>query len=345
MSGLSALAQRFLDVYPSELTAARRAAELARHLVESAAKETGLALHVVDARAKSIDSLRGKLRRKNYRRPAQQITDIIGVRVITYYRDAVDPIVARLRTAFEINQKASTDKRLALGLHDFGYRSVHLIARLKPNQIFTRDHRPLRRRWFEIQVRSILEHAWAEIEHEIVYKSGIKQPVPIIRRFAALAGSLELLDGEFLALREERDRLIDEYVVKYKNNQDQRRVFDVARLLAFLESQRPEGRSWRQAVAAGRPFAAGLEVSCVDALKTVGLGTPASLGQMFKSGRFRYAVRSFATAKGLAPAEISHLAEVVLAVMAKNVHVVQRHFPEMMYDPAIRLIVERRAGQ
>jgi hypothetical protein len=55
----------------------------------------------------------------------------------------------------------------------------------------------LRKRWFEIQVRSLLEHAWAEIEHEIVYKSGITQPDAVRRRFAALAGSLELFDSEF----------------------------------------------------------------------------------------------------------------------------------------------------
>jgi ppGpp synthetase/RelA/SpoT-type nucleotidyltranferase len=136
------------------------------------------------------------------------MTDLIGVRVITYYRDAVDPIVARLQQVFEINANESTDKRLALGLRNFGYRSVHLIARLKPSQVLTPSHQLLQKRWFEIQVRSILEHAWAEIEHEIVYKSGVAQPDAILRRFAALAGTLELLDGEFLALREMRNDLI-----------------------------------------------------------------------------------------------------------------------------------------
>jgi ppGpp synthetase/RelA/SpoT-type nucleotidyltranferase len=343
MSGLNRLAQRFLDAYSGELAAAQRAAELASELVRRVARESGLAVHVVTARAKTIESLRGKLRRKRYRRPAQQITDIIGVRVITYYRDAVDPIVERLRQTFEINNKASTDKRLALGLRDFGYRSVHLIARLRPAQGLAADHELLRRRWFEIQVRSLLEHAWAEIEHEIVYKSGVMQPLPTVRRFAALAGSLELLDSEFLNLRDERDRLVEYYVTRYQRNEDQRSPFDVARLLAFLEATRPRGRSWRQAAAAGVPFRAGLEVGCVDALKTVGLGTPASLGIMFKSARFRYALRSFATAQGIATTEVSHLAHVVLAVIVKNVRIVQQHFPEIMFDPAIRQIVERRA--
>src|ERR1700674_5340014 len=137
MSGINRAAQRFLDAYEGEFLAAEQAARLARDEVAKVARETGALVHVVVARAKTPDSLRGKLRRKQYRRPNQQITDIVGIRVITYYRDAVDPIVACLQQAFEVNQKESTDKRLALGLRDFGYRSVHLIARLKPSQVAT----------------------------------------------------------------------------------------------------------------------------------------------------------------------------------------------------------------
>jgi len=188
----------------------------------------------VTARAKTIDSVRRKLRRKRYKQPAQRLTDLIGVRVITYYRDAVDPIVERLRQAFEINERDTTDKRRVLGLREFGYRSVHVIARLRPGQVISLDDRAIRRRWFEIQVRSIVEHAWAEIEHEIVYKSGVALPDAARRRFASLAGTLELLDNEFLALRDARSALISEYRAKYEQGKDQRISFDVARLGAFL---------------------------------------------------------------------------------------------------------------
>ncbi len=345
MLGLTDASQRFLDRYRAELSSAEIAADLARESVERIARETGAVIHVVSARAKKLESVRGKLRRKRYSRPASQLTDLIGVRVITYYRDAVDPIVARLKQAFQINTKESTDKRLALGLRNFGYRSVHLIVRLKPAQVLTPSHKLLRSRWFEIQVRSIIEHAWAEIEHEIVYKSGVVQPDEILRRFAALAGSLELVDNEFLALRERRNDLIEQYAAKYRLGEDRRKSFDVARLLGFLEAFRPGGLSWRQAAAMGTPFGVGLDASGVAALKAVKLGTQESLNVVLRSSRFRYALRSFAAAHGIAPTEVSHLATVVLAVVVKNPRVVQIHFPEMIYDSTIMSIVQRRTGK
>jgi hypothetical protein len=201
----------------------------------------------------------------------------------------------------------------------------------------------LGRRWFEIQIRSILEHAWAEIEHEVVYKAGVDYPTAVRRRFAALAGSLELLDAEFLSLRAVRNDLIDNYRNIYDSGREPRKPFDVARLLGFLEAIRPEGRSWRQAAADGLPFAAGLDTTCVEALQTVGLGTAASLRTFLHSRAFRRALRGFAANQGTDPAHTSHLAIVVVAVAIKEARTIRSHFPEIMYDPAITALVARRA--
>lgn len=223
-------------------------------------------------------------------------------------------------------------------------RSVHLIARLKESSTISASHQFLRRNWFEIQVRSILEHAWAEIEHEIVYKSGVVHEAAAIRRFAALAGALELLDNEFLALREERNALIDKHAANYRLKKDHRKAFDVARLLAFLEVSR-SGTAWRSAVAGNYPVGGGLEATCVEALRAVGLGTPASLSAMFRSPRFKYSLKSFAALQGIVPEEVSHLAQIVLAIAVKDARVIREHFPEMMYDPTIARLVERRAAR
>lgn len=343
MSGLNRAAQKFIRAYEEQYSVAQAAARVACEAVERTLRDTGAFVHVVSGRAKKPDSLRAKLRKKRYKEPQRRLTDLIGVRVITYYRDAVDPIVARLRGEFEINEKESVDKRQDLGLHDFGYSSVHLIARLKQGQILTSDHAPLRKNWFEIQIRSILEHAWAEIEHEVVYKSGIEYPDVVKRRFASLAGTLELLDSEFLNLRAERGQLIDMYCERYKRKEDDRKAFDVARLLGFLAAYRSEGQGWRSTANEGVPLGAGFEISCLDALKAVGLGTAASLRVLFRSSKFRYAVSAFASFEGIAPAQVSHLAAVVLAVAIKNVKIVQHHFPEIIYDPAIAKVIERRA--
>lgn len=326
----------FLNDYSGQIATAQSAADMARDTISGIVRQSGRVVHTVSARAKGLTSLRGKLRRKRYSHPAKQVTDLIGVRVITYYRDDVDPIVAELRKNLEIDDKRSADKRTTLDLHSFGYRSVHLIGRLKSGTALNAQHRFLMERWFEIQVRSILEHTWAEIEHEIVYKSGVVQPDSVSRRFAALAGALELLDGEFLALRGEQEALIEEYASSYKKKKDQRKSFDVARLLGFL-------RAWSGDGGAAFPAGTGLEPTCVEALRAVGLGTPTSLALALRSRSFKRSRNSFASLHGIAPESISHLAQVVLAVAMKDARVIKVHFPEMMYDPILTQIVERRA--
>ncbi len=341
MRGLSRKAQQFLRAYADDRDKFVSAAEFARRKIEQIAQETGSLVHVVSARAKTLDSLRGKFRRKHHLNPARELTDLIGVRVITYYRDEVDVISERLRDQLLISSADSVDKRAGLGLQQFGYRSVHLIARLKSGPAFSDDQRFLQQHWFEIQIRSILEHAWAEIEHEVVYKSGVAQPKATLRRFASIAGTIELLDTEFLSLREERNDLIEAYSKHYRITKFDRHPFDVARLLGFLEATRP-GLSWRQAKDEKVPFRAGLEVSCVEALRAAGLGTPASLHAMFRSNRFKYLLHTFAALQGIGIDKVSHLASVVLAIVVKNPRIVNHHFPEMMYDPTITQLVEKR---
>lgn len=155
MSRLTRKAIQFLHDYEKGFDGYRAAASAIERHIESLVIDAGREIHVVAARAKTLDSLRSKLRRKGYSNPRDQITDLIGVRVITYYRDDVDPVVSLLKLALRIDQKNSTDKRKMLDLRSFGYRSVHLIAYLDPTKM---QHlaESFRGRRFEIQVRSLL---------------------------------------------------------------------------------------------------------------------------------------------------------------------------------------------
>jgi hypothetical protein len=64
------------------------------------------------------------------------------------------------------------------------------------------EYRPFRLLKFELQIRSILQHAWAEIEHDLQYKTKEAIPRELQRRFARLSGLLELADDEFIGLRQ-----------------------------------------------------------------------------------------------------------------------------------------------
>ncbi len=332
----------FIANYEREYAATAKSASYLESLLKSFMKDTSVDIHLVASRAKDPDSLRAKLRRKSYTNPESQMTDRIGVRIITYYRDDVDRVVERLRREFEIDPANSVDKRQLLDLGAFGYRSVHLVARLKPPRTEMPEYESIKALWFEIQIRSVLEHAWAEIEHEIVYKSGVTYPPALLRKFAALAGTLEILDAEFLALRAARLELVEEYRRRYDRLLDGSEPLDAARLMGFLEARWPDGLSWRRAAATGRAFPMHIEASCVDALRAVGLKTASDLRLWMARSSYRSAMRDFASLKGIAPDDISHLALVVIAVALKDEAVLRTYFPEMLRDPSIEQLIASR---
>jgi ppGpp synthetase/RelA/SpoT-type nucleotidyltranferase len=320
----------FLRRYYADYGGFQKLAYLAESYVRSILESGAADLHLVTSRAKGTASLHEKMLRKGYRNPARQVTDKIGVRVITYYGRDVDQIVKRLRGVLSIDEKNSIDKRHSLGIREFGYRSVQLVVCMAERGPTRLEFAPLAKVWFEIQIRSILEHAWAEIEHEVVYKAGIKYPDQVLRRFAAIAGSLEILEGEFLSLNSERSRLIDLYRQTYVAGDEPRKRFDVARLLGFLEAQFPGGLSWRRAEEVGKPFPYRIEARCLQALKAAGLGTAEAFTKATKTSRFRRVIRSFARSNFVGVSEVSHLALTMIAVAQRNARIFKGYFPDFL---------------
>ena len=329
----------FLESYRAKLTEWDERARRLGSLVEDLLSGHGVYVHTVSARCKDVDSLRAKLRKKAYKNPEQQATDLLGVRVITYYQDDVDTAVRYLKQDFDIDLKKSIDKRTALDLYEFGYRSVHLIARLTKARSRQPDFKLLANVCWEIQVRSVLEHAWAELNHEMIYKGGYDYPDLIKRQFAAVAGTLELLDGQFLQLRSGREDLIKRRTKAFERGKGLREKLDSSRLIAFLMVERPDGLSWAKARQSAAPFPPGIEASCVEALAEAGIRTPRSLRERLAGRHFRALASAFARNQGIAKEQISHLAVVVLAVMADDANLLREHFPEMLYDPSLGLLM------
>jgi ppGpp synthetase/RelA/SpoT-type nucleotidyltranferase len=330
---LSKKAQLFLERYTKQHDTFVEAANELQAFVAETVADLPSPIHTTSARAKRPSSLRSKCRRKGYLNPAVQVTDLLAVRVIVYFKDHVDIVAARLRSKLQISEAKSRDTRRDLAENEFGYRSLHLIARLLSLEAAKRP--ALARRWFEIQVRSILDHAWSEIEHETIYKSGIRYSSDVRRRFKAVAASLEVLEDAFAGLTSERDRLIDQYRDEYGTDRGLDQRFDVARLQAFLEFARPHGLSWRLAERQGMPFAHGSSTAALEALEGANLATARRLSTIFKSKEFRNTVVKFAAIEGIAPEVASHLAVVVLAVAIKKPAMLRLQFPEMVFSPAV----------
>ena len=336
---LSPRAKRFCRSYPNRLPVLKEAAVELEAFVIDSLKGYNFDLHLISARAKSFASILGKIRRKGYRDPARRLTDQLGVRVITYYANDVDRVAVALRARLDVDESKSIDKRTDLNIQEFGYRSVHLIARLRESDSMQPNCSKLKRHVFEVQIRSILEHAWAEIEHETNYKAGINFPDLYKRRFGAIAGALEILESQFLVQKKERDSMIDMYRVTYEKGNDGDVRLDAARLLGLLEARRPLGLSWRQAEMSGSPFPPRLEATCVNALAAVGVTTGNQFEQLLKSRRLLAASKEFAGDIGLAPAEISHLVLCVLAVGLMNHDILVEEYPELVEDISLRAVL------
>ncbi len=171
--------------------------ELRDDLEAGLAAVVGLKVHSVTVRVKSRASLATKLARpdRSYRE-LWDVTDLLGLRVITYFEDGVDRVAELLERRFSVALEHSVDRRRHRNATAFGYRSVHYVCRAPTVAA---------RACFEVQVRTVLEHAWAEIEHDLGYKAQDVIPSASRRRLSRLAGLLELADQEFIAIRSELD--------------------------------------------------------------------------------------------------------------------------------------------
>ena len=155
-----------------------------------ALRDQGIYVTAIEYRVKTEKSLAGKLELKGAKyKSIDDVTDLVGMRVITFYTDEVDKVAAIAKRVFDIDWQESVDKRKHQ-LNVFGYNSLHYICRLK-----TGSPR------FELQMRTALQHVWSTIEHDIGYKGDVKIPNEYLRQFSRLAGMLELIDDEFSRLR------------------------------------------------------------------------------------------------------------------------------------------------
>ena len=185
--------QAILEEYRKQRPVFRKMLETIPAQVRALLDETGIVVASVESRIKEERSLAGKLALKGTKYESlADITDIFGMRIITFYTDDVDKVASAVDHLFEIDWENSVDKRKLLEVDSFGYLSLHYVCRAPGF--------PYR---FEVQMRTILQHAWANMNHDTGYKSGVEIPVEYRRNMNRLAGMLELADEQFSRIRTE----------------------------------------------------------------------------------------------------------------------------------------------
>jgi ppGpp synthetase/RelA/SpoT-type nucleotidyltranferase len=140
----------------------------------------------VSARAKSVDRFLAKSRKQaegmpKYTEPLAQIQDQIGARVVTFYQQDVE---ALSRNVEEFFRKIESRQVVPDSESEFGYFGKHFILFL-PSDLFDDTLRAVDApKFFELQVKTLFQHAWAEANHDLAYKPGEELTTDQKRRVA-----------------------------------------------------------------------------------------------------------------------------------------------------------------
>lgn len=192
--------ETYRERYPNYETLASVLKEVLDHAVKELAP-----FAIVQSRPKSLASFGEKIWRKKhkYKNPVNRLTDLCGARVITHTAAQVEAVSEFIEQHFDIDWENTVDVSQRLKPTEFGYRSVHYIVKFRRG-VFPSDRVGVRipstllrmpNRRAEIQVRTVLEHAWADVWHDLIYKSDYRVPQRWIRETAGLAALLEGADS------------------------------------------------------------------------------------------------------------------------------------------------------
>ena len=199
-SRMSRLSNQYHDWARSHPTAAGDF----RTAIEDLLNDAGIIFDRVSTRVKTWPSLKAKAkkRRENgdfvYPQPWQEIHDVMGVRVTLYHSTAIPQALNVFGESFHVERSVdkAAETRISGG---FGYGSHHLVLTVTEDSAAAMEELAAYVGWtFEVQIRTVLQHAWAEFEHDIRYKQGPNPPSPEVDRlFTLAAGLIELADQQF----------------------------------------------------------------------------------------------------------------------------------------------------
>jgi len=162
----------------------------------------------IKARVKTFQSYYFKrLRKANQSKdgdPDPRISDVLGLRIVCPFLEDLIKAETVLRESFEVIE--IDRKGVNHSFDQFGYSSTHFLVAVPRNILNTCGREPPV--VCEIQLRTILQDAWAEIEHELIYKAEFTPfDEPLKRKLAALNANLTLSDLIFKEIREYQNRL------------------------------------------------------------------------------------------------------------------------------------------
>jgi ppGpp synthetase/RelA/SpoT-type nucleotidyltranferase len=197
----------------------------------------------VQKRAKGVSSFAEKVARKYDRYPdaVNQMTDLCGARIIVQTTEQVKAVRRFIESNFVILE--SEDKGLLLGDQEFGYRDMHYIIKLRPDRdaalgISKKERTAIQELKAEIQIRTWVQHAWADTLHDRMYKNKLKISSEAKRTGNLLAALMEEGDNNFRRLADELDGLIANYTATASKGEIEKEI-EIQKLVLNSEVNEP----------------------------------------------------------------------------------------------------------
>lgn len=160
----------------------------------------------IQVRVKTWESLVDKITsgRFNIKETVIELQDLIGIRIITLFKTDANRICELIKKTIQTIKFYNTLDRLES--NQFGYSSYHIVGKIPEDWTKVPSFKGTDTLKFEIQVRTISEHTWAEVSNALQYKQESDIPKQLLRAIGRVSALLELVDSEFERLIEERYR-------------------------------------------------------------------------------------------------------------------------------------------
>ncbi|RXJ60617.1 GTP pyrophosphokinase [Candidatus Marinarcus aquaticus] len=189
--------------YNKNLPLYQRAEKNVSEAIKEFLKTNNIPFVNIESRIKKFDSFFEKISRKQYDNPFKENEDFCGIRIILYHLEDIKHLENIIEENFLIEEKVNKSEKLES--NEFGYRSNHIIIKIKPEWCVTPNYKGLDDIKIEIQIRTALMHTWAAIEHKLGYKNNQELPTNLIRKLYLMSALLENADMQFQEIKNEAE--------------------------------------------------------------------------------------------------------------------------------------------
>lgn len=158
----------------------------------------------IQKRIKTWSSIKDKLLDQNLKlKSIKQLQDLIGLRTVFLYKRDLKLIENIIQKTFVVKKRYDTSDRLAE--NQFGYSSIHFVIQFPKEWLKVPSLSEFGGFSAEIQIRTLAQHIWSEVSHELQYKTKEDVPLNLIRPIYRTSALLETVDLEFERLLQERE--------------------------------------------------------------------------------------------------------------------------------------------